>query len=338
MLRRLRRPAALVAPLLLLAGLLAACGSETPGNGLTFADRLDAVSISGDVGTAPKIEWKDRMEAGKLETDTAIEGDGAALADGDTVFVNFALADGYTRKTAVDTFGEDTAGVRLTVGKAPEGDPQTLSDVIAAFLSDHIGTDVTRGSRLVMTGNTEAFFGELALSPALAADNIGNDDGLLLVADILDVEQQPRLKDESQPSPSWAPKIVYTKGVPSALDFQGVPEPTKENKADTLIAATVKKGNGPEVQKGQLIVVDYLGQVYDGEKPFDQSFDAEPFATGIGVGQVVAGWDKLLVGKTVGSRVLLRIPPEEGYGDQAQGEDIPANSTLYFVVDILAAA
>jgi peptidylprolyl isomerase len=34
--------------------------------------------------------------------------------------------------------------------------------------------------------------------------------------------------------------------------------------------------------------------------------------------------------------VLLAIPPELGYGDQAQ-PDIPANSTLYFVVDIVSA-
>ena len=57
----------------------------------------------------------------------------------------------------------------------------------------------------------------------------------------------------------------------------------------------------------------------------------------IGQGQVIEGWDKGLVGKKVGSRVLLVIPPEQGYKDKAQGADIPANSTLVFVVDILGA-
>ena len=40
----------------------------------------------------------------------------------------------------------------------------------------------------------------------------------------------------------------------------------------------------------------------------------------------------------VGSRVLLQIPPALGYGKEGQGEDIPPNSTLYFVIDVLAAA
>ena len=52
---------------------------------------------------------------------------------------------------------------------------------------------------------------------------------------------------------------------------------------------------------------------------------------------VIPGWTQGLAGQTVGSQVLLVIPPDLGYGDQASGS-IPANSTLVFVVDILAAS
>jgi FKBP-type peptidyl-prolyl cis-trans isomerase len=51
---------------------------------------------------------------------------------------------------------------------------------------------------------------------------------------------------------------------------------------------------------------------------------------------VIPGWDKGLVGKKVGSRVLLVVPPADGYGAEANGQ-IPANSTLVFAVDILDA-
>jgi FKBP-type peptidyl-prolyl cis-trans isomerase len=37
----------------------------------------------------------------------------------------------------------------------------------------------------------------------------------------------------------------------------------------------------------------------------------------------------------VGGRRQLIIPPSMGYGDQAQGAAIPANSTLIFVVDLV---
>ena len=54
-------------------------------------------------------------------------------------------------------------------------------------------------------------------------------------------------------------------------------------------------------------------------------------------GSIIDGWIKGLVGQTVGSQVLLVIPPDLAYGATEQGT-IPANSTLVFVVDILAAS
>ena len=58
----------------------------------------------------------------------------------------------------------------------------------------------------------------------------------------------------------------------------------------------------------------------------------------IGKGQVITGWDKALVGQKVGSRVLVVVPPSEGYGkDGNQQAGIKGTDTLVFVVDILAA-
>jgi peptidylprolyl isomerase len=57
------------------------------------------------------------------------------------------------------------------------------------------------------------------------------------------------------------------------------------------------------------------------------------------VGQVIPGWDKGLVGQTVGSRVLLVIPPADGYGSAGSPQaNIKGTDTLVFVVDILAAS
>ena len=58
----------------------------------------------------------------------------------------------------------------------------------------------------------------------------------------------------------------------------------------------------------------------------------------IGTGQVIPAWDKVLVGKKVGSRVLLVVPPADGYGSTgSQDGSIKATDTLVFVVDILDA-
>ena len=74
-------------------------------------------------------------------------------------------------------------------------------------------------------------------------------------------------------------------------------------------------------------------------KVFDSSWSRnEPLTTVIGEGQVIKGWDTGLVGQTVGSRVLLVIPPADGYGTAgASTAGIKGTDTLVFVVDILAA-
>ena len=86
MLRRSRRAALLLAwPSRWLP--LSACGDEvvTAGGGGDTLEGFDAFSLSGDIGTPPKIDWKGQMEAGDIESETVIEGDGAELADGDSV-------------------------------------------------------------------------------------------------------------------------------------------------------------------------------------------------------------------------------------------------------------
>ncbi len=53
---------------------------------------------------------------------------------------------------------------------------------------------------------------------------------------------------------------------------------------------------------------------------------------------VVAGWTQGLSGQTVGSQVLLVIPPALGYGEKSDtNTNELAGETLVFVVDILAA-
>ena len=58
----------------------------------------------------------------------------------------------------------------------------------------------------------------------------------------------------------------------------------------------------------------------------------------IGQGKVIPGWDKGIVGQTVGSQLLLVIPPADGYGTTGNSQaGISGTDTLVFVVDILDA-
>ncbi|NLI18508.1 MAG: FKBP-type peptidyl-prolyl cis-trans isomerase [Actinomycetales bacterium] len=103
-----------------------------------------------------------------------------------------------------------------------------------------------------------------------------------------------------------------------------------------LEVSVLAAGDGEAVEAGDLLVVDYLGQVWGGEV-FDSSFErTSPAAFSIGTGQVIQGWDAGLVGQDVGSRVILSIPPELGYGTGGNPDaGIEGTDTLVFVVDII---
>lgn len=101
-----------------------------------------------------------------------------------------------------------------------------------------------------------------------------------------------------------------------------------------LETKVLQAGDGDVVGENDTLSVNYFGQVWNGEK-FDSSFDRGAPAT-FNLNSVIKGWKQGLAGKHVGDRVLLVIPADLGYGEQGQG-NIPPNSTLTFVVDILGA-
>lgn len=335
MLDRLRpviaRPTALLLTALLPASLaLTACGGDSDE-----LKGLDAVAVSGAVGSTPKLDWKGTLAAGKAQTKVLTEGDGPAIAKDDVVRIDFTLANGYTHKITYDTYDDYTVGTLLKVGAKKE--PASVADVLVAGLADKIEAGQKIGSRIAVTINSKDvigdYLGNAQAASAFASLDIGNEDGLLYVADLTALAGP---EGTEQKAPAWAPAIVEKDGLPSSLDFKNAPAPSGK-----LEVATLVKGTGPVVKSGQKILASYLGQIPKGKAPFDQSYtDGRGLEATVGgdAASVVEGWSKGLVGLPVGSRVLLQIPPSLGYGKEAQGEDIPANSTLYFIVDILDVA
>ncbi len=295
---------------------LAACGSQSsesePGAG------LDSVTIEGEAGKKPKVTFDGPLDGDQAETKVVIEGDGETIADGDTVSTNFWVGNGFTEQEAQSTYGQGTQSVELT------------AEVLKPLREAIIGNKV--GDRVAVLTSAEDAYGE----GGNASIGIGNRDAVLFVVDILgtvDILDGPQ-GEEKEPA-GWAPSLVETDGVITGLDFTDAHKPTGE-----LIATTLVKGDGAVVEKGQTLHVRYLGQVYNAKKPFDENYSADSPATfPIGVGSVVDGWDERLVGRTVGSRVILEIPPEKGYGEQGNEDaGIKGTDTLFFVVDILAAS
>jgi len=304
--------------------LLTACGddkgsSDDPLVGGKSYDRLDALTISGDVGSAPEVKWKGSMKAGKVETETLTEGEGEELKGDDEVLAHLWIGNGYSQETAFSTYDEKKAELL------------TVNDQLPEFLAGV--RDAKVGSRLVVTASADAAFGETGNAQL----GIANKDTVVVVIDLVSkVLDKP--EGEESPYPDWMPKPKFRDGVIHSFDFTDAPDPTDDLRKVQLI-----KGTGPRVKKGQTVAVRYLGQAFDGEKPFDENFGdtgtGEPTTFSIGTGAVIKGWDKGLDGMPVGSRVVLEIPSELGYGAEGSPDSgIPKDATLVFMIDILAAA
>lgn len=107
-----------------------------------------------------------------------------------------------------------------------------------------------------------------------------------------------------------------------------------------LKVTDIKIGTGPAAKNGDVLTMLYRGTLKDG-KPFDGNIPDKgkkpskpPYAFKLGAGRVIQGWEKGLVGMKVGGKRRLAIPAAMGYGKEKMG-DIPANSDLYFDVELL---
>ncbi len=106
--------------------------------------------------------------------------------------------------------------------------------------------------------------------------------------------------------------------------------------SDELQIEELATGDGTEATAGMRVDVHYTGWLTNGDK-FDSSLDrGRPFSFELGARNVIAGWDRGVVGMKVGGKRKLTIPPHLGYGDRGAGNVIPPGATLVFEVELLA--
>lgn len=312
---RLRRALTALVPALLVPALVA-CGATKTGYGDKTVAGFDGVSVTGAFGKAPKLDWKsDIAYPTSTKVRTLIKGTGPAVKSGKSVYVNFYVGNASTidanKSWSYSSLSDSPHGMQMDASLGP---------VYKALLDGaHIGDRreaIATAADVVGTDGNPAF-------------GIGNHDTLVIVLDVLKPGPDETPHDVAK---SQLPKLEVGKnGKPTGFDFSGIKKPSPNGK---LLRSVIKKGTGKKVTADMTLTVNYLGMTYKGTKPFDESYTKKPAQ--LALTGVVKGWSDGLTGLTVGSRVLLQIPPALGYADQAQAS-IPANSTLYFVIDIIKA-
>jgi peptidylprolyl isomerase len=284
-------------------------------------DTYTAVTVTGAFDKAPKVTIPKVTGSGNLLTKTLIQGSGAKLTTADGMIANYVAYD-WSGKTSKLLGSSYTAGSpSLFVG-------QLLPGLETALIGQKLG------SRVLAVIPPKDAFGTTGNSQ----EGIGAKDTLVFVIDMDSTFPTTTVPGTQSTTVGGVlptvtpPKTGSTAGPTIAI-------PAKTTAPTALQVKTLITGSGATVKKGQDLAVQYTGVIWRTGKVFDSSWSRnQPFTTVIGEGQVIKGWDTGLVGKTVGSRVMLVIPPAQGYGTTGASQaGIKGTDTLVFVVDILAA-
>ncbi|GAB2855545.1 FKBP-type peptidyl-prolyl cis-trans isomerase [Streptomyces deserti] len=196
------------------------------------------------------------------------------------------------------------------------------------------------GWRYALTGKKTGSRVEMAVPPTWGYGTQGNQqagikgtDTLVFVVDVKDTfnaKSSAKGTEVAQDNIDLPKVGTNTGGEAPSIEVPKTDAPKK------LVANYVIEGDGEEVAAADSVLVQYKGVLWEGGKEFDSSY-ANKQLVSFGLQQVIKGWAQGLTGKKVGSRVLIVVPPDLGYGDNPpQGSPIKKDSTLVFSVDILA--
>jgi FKBP-type peptidyl-prolyl cis-trans isomerase len=299
----------------LIAGLaLVGCGSSAP------PPANSTVTAKGTFGSTPKVTIPKEKASSTLAVKTLIQGKGATVTKADLFLSNFTIYvwSGKTNKLLDSTYSSSPqvlpASLLPGIESAVTG--KKLGSRILAVIPPKEGYGTSGNTQLGVTGS----------------------DTLVFVLDLIQKYDSGKVGATGTQSYSGGgtlPSVSAAKSAPTITIPKGVTAPK------TLVSKTLIKGTGATVTKGQDVVAQYVGVNYRTGKVFDSSWSRSlPYSFKIGASpsEVIPGWDKGLVGQTVGSRVLLVIPPSDAYGSAGQSQaGIKGTDTLVFVVDIVGA-
>ncbi|MSS45233.1 peptidylprolyl isomerase [Cutibacterium sp. WCA-380-WT-3A] len=271
---------------------------------------LDQLKVSGANGKAPTVEGPWPLAIAKTESKVLKAGHGDTVDKNSTVKVNYVGVNGRTGKVF------DSSYQRGATADFP------LSQVVPGFSKGLVGKH--QGDQvLIMMPGSDAYDSQGGASAA----GIMKGDSLVFVVDIVGVPL-PTAKGES---------VKPASGLPAVKDDHGAPAVTigKATKPNKLVVQPLIKGTGPAVTDHDAIDVKYRTYAWSSGELIEDGYAGEPVAGSMS--SVIPGWKKGLTGQTVGSRVMLIVPPADAYPNGSTNPPVKKGETLVYVIDILSA-
>lgn len=284
-------------------------------------EEVESIQIEGAFGETPTVTFEAPLTVEATQRAVVIDGEGEAVENGDDLVVDYSLYNATTGDKIEDSGYTDVSPTVMRVDTEATG---FVGISLTAACS-------TTGSRVVgIIPASEAFGAEGAPEFGLNAG-----DSLMFVVDIISIKPPPeppleKLEGEPIEPSEGMPTIEYAEtGEPTVTIPEG--DVPTEFSVETLIT-----GTGAVVEAGSVVVVHYYGVNWNTGESFDSSWErGQPES--LPAGGVIPGFRDGLLGQTVGSRVLIVIPAELGYGPSGGTPDgaIGPEDTIVFVVDIL---
>ncbi|MFI8188969.1 FKBP-type peptidyl-prolyl cis-trans isomerase [Streptomyces sp. NPDC085946] len=278
---------------------------------------LPAITAGTKFDEKPTVAKGSGEPSKDLAVKTVIAGGGKTVAEGDFVLANYLGQIWSTGKVFDNSYDRKT---RLVIQLAQGS--------------------IIDGWRYALAGKKTGSRVEMAVPPTWGYGTQGNaqagikgTDTLVFVVDVQDTfnaKSSARGTEVAQDSADVPEVGTNTDGKAPSIEIPKADAPKE------LVAEYVIEGDGEEVGEADSVLVQYKGVLWSDGKEFDSTYSRGQL-TSFSLQQVVKGWAQGLTGKKVGSRVLIVIPPDLGYGDNPPaGSPIKKDSTLVFSVDILA--
>lgn len=275
---------------------------------ITPSKNFSAVKVQGAYGKSPTVSVKSPWAIDQTRAEVLQPSNGAIVQPGSTVEVNYYGVNGRTGKRFDDSFSR---GQSIAF---------PLDQVVPGFSKGLQGQH--QGSRVVIAMPGSDGYDASGGSPQ-AGINVG--DTLVFVVDIVAVPLT---------GPAGTP-VTPKSGLPTVAETDGKPVVTvpKSDPPTSLVVQPLIQGKGKAVGKADSVTINYTWVDWSNGAVLEQTYGAKPATTALA--SLVPGLQQGLVGQKVGSRVLVVVPPSEGYPQGNATPKVDAGDTLVFVVDVL---
>lgn len=299
--------------------LLSACGSSTPASSGDVAP-LSSLKVTpgGDDSTDPTVTFDSPLVATETAAKVVVDGKGDVIKENQNVTFKSVAYNAEDGKLLGSGFGQAALSLPTT---------DELKAQMPALFDTFLATKV--GSWIAFV-EPAADAAAAAPSESAAPSDKAPTAKTLVVLKVISAENIPEASKVL--GADEVAKLKADGALPTVEIKDGKPVFTIPKDKDApagLVVDVVKEGTGKVAAADSQVVADYAGVRWEDGKSFDSSYDrGEP--SPFGLNQVIKGWTQGLTGLKAGTQVILTIPSDLAYGDDA-ASGRPTGPLVFFV-------